>query len=376
MNEQDRERGAAGRIELVTLTDPVEGAFAVQLPRGWQNEARSLRPYGVHRTLVTSRSPDGGTFLFFGDPQLPSFSEPSPMLFPGHPMANLNPLAQVHPFVPAEPFFRGYLQERYGRAPGFRLLSVAPCPALEQDVLRSAARYGIPARPTAVSFSFEFMDGPRRVRGRLHGTTFTSGPTWIPGVFGALTTEDMDPARWDDLLFGISRSQQTDPRWRQQQDQLHGQRMAQINQDHARAMAQLQQQHQANMGWIQASAQAHQARMDDLHAAADARLEGWRAQQAAGDGLHQAYMDGLRGPAPAAPAADPGHERFLNYIKAEETVVDSEGVAHQVEAGHERYYRSRRDGSFIGAGATLEREDLRARFGVNPDDYEEVRVRR
>jgi hypothetical protein len=369
MTGQDGTGG--GKIELVAVTDPVEGAFTVSLPRGWQSQARSVRPYGVHRTVVNTRSPDGGTFLFFGDPQLPTYSEPSPQMLPGH------PLAQVHPFVPAEPFFLGYVRQRHGQAPGFRLLGAAPCPALEQDVQRSAQRHGLQARPTAVSLSFELTDAGRRVRGRLHGTTFSTGAIWVADVFGVLTTDDLDPACWDDLLFGIARSLKTEPRWRQQQDQLHANRMAQIQQDHQRATAQMQLQHQGNMGWIQASMQGHQARMDALHASADAQLQGWYAQQAASDGAHQGFMSAVRGQgAGPGPDADPGHRRFVNAIRGEETVVDASGATYQVEAGHERYYRNRQDGTCIGTGGAVDREALRERFGVNPEDYEEVRIRR
>lgn len=376
--------GGRGRIELVTLTDPAEGAFTVRLPRGWQNQAHSVRPYGQHRAVVNSRSPDGGTYLFFGDPQIPSFAVPTPMLYPGHPMANLNPLSQVHPYVPAEPFFVQYLGQRHGQAPGFRITASAPCPALEQDAQAEAQRRGVQAWSTAVSLSFEFTDAGRRVRGRLHGMTLAMGQVWVADVFGAMTTEDMDPARWDDLLFGIARSRQTDPRWRQRQDQAHTDRMGEIQQDHQAAMSRLHASHQQNMAQIQSSAQAHQARMDALHAAGDAQVQGWYAAQASIDGTHRGFMDALGERRQAGPGAGPGpggegddgHRRFLNYINNENTVIDASGEAHQVEAGHDRYYRHRRDGTFVGTDSTVEREDLRARLGVNPDDYEEVRVKR
>ena len=57
-------------------------------------------------------------------------------------------------------------------------------------------------------------------------------------------------------------------------------------------------------------------------------------------------------------------------------VVAADGSTFQVEAGHQRYYKHKRDDSYLGTDSSVDVADLRARFGVNPDDYEEVRVKR
>lgn len=360
-------------IELVPVTDSIEGAFTVDLPRGWTVDARSLRPGGVHRPVAMARSPEGDTQIFIGDPQLPDYLEPYSGMMP-------HPMAVLMPFQPAEAFFRGYAHNRYGAAPGFRITACARNPALEQPLIEGAQRRGIPARASGASLSFELQDGPRRVRGRLHGTTSGPPPLWVAVVFGALTTIDMDPARWDALLLRIFGSLRFDPRWQQLRDQTHAQRMVQIQQDDQAARAAMQIRHQGNMAWIQNSTAAHAQRMDNLHASADAQLAGWRAREDAGDQAHQAFLSGLRGESPAAPMAAPGgdfgHRRFLNVITEQETVIDGAGNAYQVEGGHERYYKHRRDNSYLGTDASVEHQDLRARFGVNPDDYEEVRIKR
>lgn len=370
-------QGGPGRIELMAVTDPVEGAFTVHLPVGWDVQARSVRPYGVHRVVVNARSPDGGTFLFFTDPQLPTFVEPAQAI-PGMPPL---PLSQVSPYVPAEPFFVGYLQQRYRGAAGLRITAAEPAPALVQQVLQVAQERGRPvAVATAVRLSFTFQDQGKPVMGRLHGATFSTGGVWVADVSCALTTVAMDPARWDDLLYGIARSLKSTPQWRQQQDQQHQQRMAQIDANHRSAVQQMQAQHHSNMGWIQQSAQAHQQRMDTLHHSHDAQLQGWYAQQAGIDGGHRRFLNDLTGVNAAAPTADPGgdfnHRRHLNLITEQETVVAADGSTYQVEAGHQRYYKHKRDDSYLGTDSSVDVADLRARFGVNPDDYEEVRVKR
>src|SRR5689334_21768594 len=128
------------------------------------------------------------------------------------------------------------------------------------------------------------------------------------------------------------------------------------------------------MAWIQQSAHSHQARMDAIHAAGEAQLQGWYAQQAAGDATHQRFMNTLREQSPTFPGAggsggdaEFGHRRFLNSITEQETVVGPDGTTYQVEAGYERYYRHRHDNTYVGADRNTEREDLRARFGLNPD---------
>jgi len=375
---------SAGGIELVAVSDPVEGGFTVWLPRGWQNQAHSVRPYGVHRAVIASLSPDGGTWLFVGDPQMPDFMEPNPQMF-GFPMGG--PMSHVQPYVPAEPFFLHYVGQRFGQAGrDFRVTAAAPCPALVQSFRAEATRRGMQVHATAVSLSFAFADNRgMKVSGRLHGATVSFGQTWVVSLFGLTTTGPGDPARWDDLLFQVSQSYATNPQWRQRQDQLHAQAMGQIQLDHQAAMQQMQASHQSNMQWIQNSAQGHQARMDALHAAGDAQMQGWQAQQAASDAGHRNFMNAVNeqstvghGGAAGGDAGGGGfsHQRFVNYINEQETVIDPNGGdAYQVEAGHQRYYKHKRDDTYVGTDNFTELDDLRKR-GLNPDDYDEVKIRR
>jgi hypothetical protein len=369
---------SGGGIELVPLTDPNEGAFTIFLPQGWQNQAYLVRPHGAPRSVVTALSPGGETLLFFGDPQMPSFSLPTPEMYPGHPLANLNPMMQVHPYVPAEPFFLHYIQQRYGHAPGFRVIGAEPCPEMERAARADARKHGMDAGVTAVTVSFQYEEGGRTVRTRLHGLTMSMMQVWVADVCGIRSTDE-NPARWDGLLFHIGRSRQTNPHWQQMQNQAHVQKMNQIHWDHQNAMQQMQQNHQNNMAWIQNSAESHQARMDSLHAQADAQVQGWYAQQNASDAAHRNFMDTLTGQNTVGPNAAGGedfsHRRFLNYITEQETVVGQDGASYQVEAGYDRYFRHKRNDTYVGADAHTSLDDLRKR-GLNPDDYEEVRIRR
>jgi hypothetical protein len=348
-------------IEMVTMTDPNENAFTVPLPKGWQNQAYSLRIQGIHRTVVTTQSPEGGAFLWMGDPNLPGFTEPTPDMYPGHPFANLNPMMQVLAYVPAEPFFHHYLQQRHSHAPGFRITDSAPCPAMEQQIQADAQKQGMNVWITTVSISYDFTDQGRPMRARLHGTTFSIGAVWVAEVMGIVTTADRDPTEYDGLLFFIRQSSKTNPEWRQQQDRRHQQQMQQNAWQHQNTMQQMQQNHQNNLSWIQNSAQQHQIRMDGIHAQGEAQRANWQASQASQN---------------AVSYGDESHQRFTNYIKDEETVVSPSGETSQVETGQERYYKHRSNDTYVGTDSFTERDDLRSRFGVNPDDYEEVSIKR
>jgi hypothetical protein len=364
MNGQQWSGAAAGGNNngWVTVVDANEGAFSIQMPAGWQNQAATLRPYGQLRTVVTSQSPDGTLFLFAGDPNLPGFTEPTSM-YAEVTMMNQNPLMQIHPYVAADTFFPQYLQGRYGRAPGFRITSIGPNPTIEQRVYAQARERGMQAHFTCVLIQFEFQDNGMPVHGVLNGTVLVMNGNWFPDVSGVCTTGDVN--RGYEMLMQMMNSYQANAGWRQQQDNLHHQRMNQIQQDHQSAMASMQA--------------GHQARMDAIHQAGAVNTQIWQERQQQNDASHQSFIDSIRSTPASVESgggfSDVSHQRFLNAIKEQETVLDGSGQSYQVEAGHERYYVNKRDNTYIGTGATTEREDLRKR-GLNPDDYEEVRIKR
>jgi hypothetical protein len=57
-------------------------------------------------------------------------------------------------------------------------------------------------------------------------------------------------------------------------------------------------------------------------------------------------------------------------------VVDPGGQTYQVGTWQDCYYVDKTDNTYIGTDSTVERDDLRSRFGVNPDSYEETRIRK
>lgn len=374
--------------DLVLVAEPSEGAFRVGMPRGWEGRTFLHRTDSNLLPVLEARSPDGGTYLFCNDPQIPVFFAPNGMI-EYSPFVPADPTIRVHPYVPAEPFFLDYVQRRFGRASGLHVTGTVQSPWYAQKAHEARRESGRPWQITAVRIAFAFPHEGREVHGVVHGITADAGPVWTAEVYGVTTGGDeVDDA--EALLMRVVDSLVIVPQWKERERARQAQQAALSRMRHQQTMAMIDadtqamtMRHQQNMAAIQQSAQAHQSRMDALHAAADAQVQGWYAQQAQSDAAHSAYMDTLRGPSARAGHGDAGgadgdwaHRQRLNAIREENTVVGQDGRTYQVEAGHERYYKHRHDNTYVGTDATTERVDLRAKLGLNPDDYEEVWVKR
>lgn len=179
------------------------------------------------------------------------------------------------------------------------------------------------------------------------GTTSDSGPFWVVTVSGIATTGD--PKSYVDMLDAMARTYQVNPAWQAEQARRHQERMAQIE----AFGRQLTAQHHRNMAAIQRSAQLHQQRMAAIHAQGDASMK--------------AYYDRMA-------SSDAQHRMFLNYINNERTVVDSSGKTFQVDGSNQRYFVNKYNGTYVGGDSTMDIDKLRG-LGLNPNDYEEVKIK-
>ncbi|MCY1077798.1 hypothetical protein [Archangium lansingense] len=197
----------------------------------------------------------------------------------------------------------------------------------------------------------------------LFGSSTSFGPNWMVEVHGISTVGD--PEAFAPALLEMLASRRTNPAILQRQLQERARSAAQ----HQATMAMLDQgaatlraNHQQNMATLQGMAASHQARMASLHESHDAHNAAWQRQQTAQDAAHHAQMH----------TSDDAHRRFLNVIAEERTVMDGEGNTYQVADGYDRYFRRRSDGAWIG---TRDHRDLRGIPGVNPEDYDEVKIK-
>jgi hypothetical protein len=338
----------APTTDLVTIRDPVENAYTLGMPKGWKNQTYSARVFDIHSIVATSVSPDGSVLIYSGDPSLPQYWSPAGANPITYQMARVHPRMKIEPFVRATDYFPGYVKRKFGRLPGFKLLATEPDPAAEAKIREKLAAAGASMAPTVANVTFNYMDGGVAMRGLVIGATMDSGPFWIVTVSGIATPGD--PKKYVPMLDAMGRSYKVNPQWQAAQNQQHQQRMAQI-QDFGRQMT---NQHNRNMAAIQQSAQRHQERMQAISAQGDASMKSYQDRMASGDTQQR---------------------NFLNYVNEENTVVDSSGKAYQVDSSYQRYFINKQNGTYVGGDITTDVDKLRS-LGLNPDDYEEAKIKK
>ncbi len=347
------------QVEWMLVTDPVERAFTIQMPKGWHNEAYLYRPYGLDRPLVTTTTPDGQTVIYLGDPNIPNFLDPSGW------MGYTNPMQRVARFVPAEFFFRDYVQGKFGNLPGFRITRTGPSPRYHQHFVETSRRYNANFHITTVSISFDYTANGEPRHNLINGCTFALDAIWMADVYGISTNGD--PEQYQDLALKMVTTLLTNQQWQQQKrvmsDQMHEQQMQSLR----TSQQILQSNHQQNMANLHAQGNAHQTRMRNLHDSFDAANQQWMDNQRQNDYQHHQYQNNQA-------SNDLNHERFLNGIREENTVMDQQGNTFQVDNKHERYYVNKLDNTYIGTDKATELNDLARLKGIDVRNYEEVKI--
>lgn len=348
--EAPTERDESGpTTETTLLRDPVENAFTVEVPKGWDNLAYSAGEFDVHREVVISVSPDGGTVLFMGDPKVPQYWSPDSTNPFVHQFADMFDYMELKAYSPAPEYFREYARQEYGELPKFAITGVEPNDSVVTSFRQKAVEAGLPESDVhAVTLRFKHADGGKAKSGLLIGLTANFGEFWITDVSGISSEGDADD--YLPMLKAMTRSHKTNPKWTERQAARHEQIMAQIQ---ART-EEMTRQHNANMAWIQDSSQAHQQRMQAIWSANDASVANFHERMA---------------------SSDNSHRQFLNYINDEHTVVDSSGEQFQVDDGYDRYFMNVNDNTYVGGDINFDDRALLS-LGLNPSDYEEVAIKK
>jgi hypothetical protein len=102
-----------------TFSDPTEHAFQLQVPSGWRVQGGIERFSETNaQGWVTAMYPDGSTFLFLGDPSLPSFEEPNPAMMIQEGtwiVSSVGAAMPVMPYQPGPKFAALYAQKTLGK---------------------------------------------------------------------------------------------------------------------------------------------------------------------------------------------------------------------------------------------------------------------
>ena len=331
--------------EIQTMRDPVEDMFSMGMPKGWANRVYSVRVFDVNTMVATAISPDGSVVIFAGDPSMPQYWSPGNEF--AQQMAQYNKMLKIQSFVPADQYLPAYVKRKFGKLPGFKITAAESDEAGREKLQRRFDAANAPIRATVAKVDFSYEDGKRSFHAKILGATCDSGSFWSATVAGVTTTGN--PDRYIPMIEAMGKTQKMNPAWQARQQERHQEAMAQIQ----RFGEQMTGRHNANMAWIQQSAQRHQARMGAI--------------QAQGDASTRAFEQRMS-------SMDTTQRSFLNYINDENTVVGSGGKTYQVDNSYQRYFMHKSDRTYVGGDVTMDVDHLR-KLGLNPDDYEEVKVR-
>ncbi len=144
----DGNAGPAGSkpVALTTFRDPNEGAFSIDVPKGWQVQGGTLRRAAVDVVhCLVAQSPNGEQRIQLGDCEVPAFVVPTQMLAmtgftegsmysPGYGMNFM-----VRRYLPGTAFLDDYLPWRLGE--GLRIASRNERPELVQELNAIAQRH-------------------------------------------------------------------------------------------------------------------------------------------------------------------------------------------------------------------------------------------
>ena len=334
--------------DLMTVADPVNQAFDVGVPVGWDNLVYSTVDGQMHREVVNAVSPDGATVVFLGDPKLPSYWNPDTANEITWQMAEWLDTMEIAYYDPAPSYFETYVRDKFEQLEGFEFISIEENVVTEQSIAETWADAGLqPQNIDVADVRFRFADGDgKATEAILTGTTINSGDFWQVDVVGIASTGSPDD--YLGMLQAMAQSKKTRQSFIDSQNARHQQVMADIQ---ART-EEMTRQHERNMQWIQDSANAHQQRMEAIWAANDASVASFYDRMASGD-VEQ--------------------RQFLNYINDESTVQSSGGQKFQVDNSYQRYWLNPSTGEYAGGDIDFGEQQLRD-LGLDPGSYEEVEI--
>ena len=369
----------SSRVTPESLQDPAAwqlvtdeaGMFTVGLPVGWANRAWSEQGRNSRVSLVTSTSPDGSVRFRSGDSSLVTFVEPLAALF------TLGTGFVPRKRMTAEQFGTQWLAESYRGRSGLAVLGYRDDSGIQQIVTTLAQRAGAQvAWCTAGLIEFSYHEAGAVVNGVLAVSTLGFSNLWVPQVH-VVEVRGGPAGPWVPALAAVGGSISQTAAAQAQAAQSRAVMQMQHENQMANLEANRQQMivgHNQRMNDIQTSGMAHQARMADMRQTWDNQNASWQAQQQSQDAAHGQYMNTMRQGAMGVPGGggDVQHDQFINMLREERTVTDSQGYEHQVADGADRYYYNQHKEQWIGL---QEHQDI-ADYTDRPEDWQQGTITR
>jgi hypothetical protein len=246
-------RQAAQRVLPLPFTrwvDPVEGAYATDLPQGWRTEGGLRRSTWNVRLVFTSTSPDGAMQVFSGDATVPRM-----FIQPNATTASLGnregqyggaDATMILRYQRAEDFGANLARSRFGA----QITGARPRPDLEEIARRNPLLQGGVGAASAADVEFRLPDG--RI-GVLTVSTFGAamgnvGATWwADGIHGFIAPVDRSATAAAAMLRMVV-SGRENPQWAAGERE-HQARMGQQFQAYLDWSRQLQQ-HSIAQRWL------------------------------------------------------------------------------------------------------------------------------
>ncbi|RMF26782.1 MAG: hypothetical protein D6765_08445 [Bacteroidetes bacterium] len=277
-------------VTYVTYTDPAEGAFSLEVPKGWKTEGSLNRKTALaYSPWVRITSPDGGTVLFFGDANLPTFLVPGGMGWMGGREGQWVPgyegVMAYRSYRNGEQFAQEYAQTFGDQWGSCRLLETRPEHRLSARVMQEVRQYFGPwgLNPVVSGGEVRFTCGRNQeYTGRvLAVTVYLEGygmRMWSVDRLGGFVAPGNRSEEVEAIFHHVLYSFRLNPQWKARQDQL----AAQISTAQWQAHAQWQSQAYNNIS-------------KTLSETSDIVINGWNQNQATLDNAMRKYSNAFRG---------------------------------------------------------------------------------
>ena len=221
------------------LTDPLEQAFTVDVPSGWQSEAGMARWSALQiDPYVRSLSPDKMTYLIIGDPSLPSYAPPTDVTrklgFREGSLhdAGLGGRSMILRYLTGAEFARVYGQGALsGLCPGLKFVSMGERPELAR---KAEAQWPtvIPSRSTGGEAVFTCTHNKQEMEAHIEAATRTTRDNviWAVILLQGYIAPKSGTGAAQTVLAHMTGNVTWSQAWSQKQNNLSQQAAAAINQ--------------------------------------------------------------------------------------------------------------------------------------------------
>lgn len=230
-------QGAAPTAEMLSYVrwqDPIQNAFSLDVPRGWQVSGGAYRfaPMDVRFELM-AQSPDNRIRITSGDRELATFAHPSDAdRYIGNTSGSVDLMgyrAYFKQYAPGAKFAREYVQTKVTRGcSNLQFKNERERPELVQAINAIYARYeamGVPIRYDAGEVAFTCDCGGQPIQGYYLAVTWfiqgsTGGALWaVERLYGYLATNGKaDEAQT--AMVRMAQSAEINPQWAARQQHL------------------------------------------------------------------------------------------------------------------------------------------------------------